>query len=230
MQSALSTPFWPKGSPVVVTPTLLIEPKDYLKIIAYAQETNPAEINGYALVRKVRSNLFKVDTDTVFITDQLIEVGHVNTTPQGVMQANRLYMDADDGVELLQWHSHGPINAYHSSEDLRTADNFGRGSVNPWRIWVVVNASGEFVARLEQYQPIRIGVPMEVVMVPDDYDNVARIVRDDVARHVTDAPPPENYGKMIPPDMAEVIAREQVTGPTDGAPCAGTMVKVEAKQ
>ncbi len=227
MQSILSDPVWPKGSPSVVIPTLMIRPNDYLIMIAYAQASSPSEINGYCLVRQVSPGLFAVEPDSVFITDQTVSAASAKTTARGVAYANQVYQAADDGLELLQWHSHARIEAYHSATDLGTANDFSRGSMTSSRIWVVVNDRGHMVARIELYRPIRVGVPMRVVMVPNGFEDELAHIREEVSRHVLLEPPVYSKDARGEIDLERVV-QEMLADekPTDGSPCAGVVARV----
>ncbi len=225
----------------LVFPELLIQPEDLLAMQAYAHVSSPDEVNGYALVKKLRPGSFMVVPGSVFITEQIVTPGSAEVTPAGIRAANKRHEEAPDGIELaLQWHSHGRGNAYHSSTDLGTCESYGKGSVAPWRIWVVINDHGNIVARMEQYRPIRMGLPMMVTMISSNEAELIERAESDVDEFVTVLKPepkalatPATTGTLFTSpeavvDLAEgtdveklVIEQMQAGARTpDGAPCA----------
>lgn len=213
----LTDPVKGMGGKALTAPTLLIEPEDFLNVLAYAQAATPAEINGYAMVRKLRATTFQVVPGSVFITEQTVAPGSAVVTPAGVRDANKRHQAAPDGVHLgLQWHSHGTGDAYHSDTDLRTCDSFGRGSVSEWRIWMVVNDRGSVAARLEQYRPIRMGLPMNVVMESPDHVLLETRAAREFAELVTVEQRPGQKPRAV-----STTGTTSARGKTpDGAPCA----------
>lgn len=200
----LSAPLTAKDTPKLVVPPLYVTSSDYDRMVVYAQMASPQEVNGYGLVDQVARDQFMVCHGSIFITDQVVTPASANTTAVGNAYAGNR---ADEAGKTLgmQWHSHGGGSAYHSPTDMKTADSYGKvGTIN-WMIWVVTNDRGDVVARLEQYKPIRIGVPMTVIVVPDNYQQLLEQVRSDITRHVrVETPPaPSKAPAFVSPDKKE---------------------------
>lgn len=185
----LSAPLTAKDAPKLVVPTLFISSSDYDLMLIYAQTASPQEVNGYGLIDQGARDQFILCPGGLFITDQVVT--QVSAKPTAVGNAYAGNRADEAGKTLgLQWHSHGRGSAYHSSTDLGTAHTYGNVGTIDWMIWVVINDRGDVVARLEQYAPIRIGVPMTVIVVPDNHQQLLEQVTDDIARHVRVETPP----------------------------------------
>ena len=194
----LSAPPVPaKDTPKLVVPTLFMLSSDYDTMVTYAQSITPQEVNGYGLVDQVARDQFEVCHGSIFITDQVATPATVNTTAVGNAYAGNRADEAGKTLGL-QWHSHGRGGAYHSPTDMNTAHTYGKIGTIDWMIWVVINDRGDIVARLEQYAPIRIGVPMTVIVVPDNYQQLLEQVRSDITRHVRIETPPAPPKTLAP--------------------------------
>lgn len=193
----LSAPLTAKDMPKLVVPQLIFTSSDYDTMVTYAQSITPKEVNGYGLVDQVARDQFVVCQSSIFITDQVVTPVSANTTAVGNAYAGNR---ADEAGKTLgmQWHSHGASSAYSSPTDLKTADSYGKVGTIDWMIWVVINDRGDVVARLEQYKPIRIGVPMTVIVVPDNHQQLLEQVRSDITRHVRVETPPTPPMGLVP--------------------------------
>lgn len=185
------------------TPTLWVDPHAWAKIMMYA-ELCPLEVNGFAYLKVITPNdLLLASSADVFITDQVVTPGsadvHGSTVAFAVDQAVR----AGRGSELhLQWHSHVNMDAYCSDTDMATIDAYGKAGVQ-WMVSVVVNKRGKYVARLDVFAPLRVGVEVQVRQYVNAPDIRATCLEDLVA-HVQQ------------PAVPGRLARRWANGKTDG--------------
>jgi len=185
----------------IVCPRLVIRQDVWNRIQAYvcSDLLQSNEINGFGLVTRMSDDCFVLDT--AFITKQTVTQGSAESS--GFDGARALdYADQQGRGDdmLLQWHSHGKLDAYHSITDMDNIDEYGRGGMT-WFISVVTNVYGKVVARLDMFRPVRMGMPMQVSIGGSFDSELQRAVDDEIADLVTIAPLPnlEPEGANEPP-------------------------------
>lgn len=180
IQTRLST-----NSEGAVSPRLYFTQAAWRRLSAYVQASSPNEVSGFAHVTYTTSGCFVVrEADDVFITEQTVTPGSADVTGNTYARALHSAIKAGRSEESmrLQWHSHGLGGAYHSATDMRNIESYG---YMQWFISLVTNRDGGVVARLDHYQPHRLGAPMEVFLIDHSAEEEAEFVRSQISDLVT---------------------------------------------
>lgn len=187
IRTTLSTP----GDDAGTAPRLLLGEEAWLKMRVYALSVrNPkgynVEINGFGYVtRQGDGSFYCYDEGDVFITKQVVTGSAATSDNRAHAKAQYRARQVGRDQDLrLQWHSHVWGTAYHSLTDKAAIEHFGRNGVE-WFISVVITNNGEVTARLDQFQGIRLGAPMEVILVQSVPDDTVAGVEDEIEELVT---------------------------------------------
>ncbi len=166
-------------------PKLFIHVDAWSKMQAFVQASVPNEINGFGFVQQYDGNFYLAQSDDVVIIKQTVTPGTADNDGKDIAKLHyRAKKEGRQDQLRLQWHSHVYGKAYFSSTDTGTIDSFGDAGAE-WLIWLVTNVRGDVEARYDQYSPIRIGVPIEVVLFTGANVDMLDDVQDKIDEHVT---------------------------------------------
>jgi hypothetical protein len=131
-------------------PTVFITPAAKQKLDLYIQVSS-VEISGLGTVTRLGNDFLVTD---LHLFEQVCTGASTDLSQEAVSQfLLQSVMAGLDPSELkLWWHSHVNMSAFWSGTDDATAGSFGNG----WMISVVGNKSGEYLCRLDLYEPIRL--------------------------------------------------------------------------
>ncbi len=155
--------------------------------LSLAIRLSPGEVGGLASVQPA-------GTDWVMTAVPLIDQQATDVTneldPAAVSQFLIDYLrDGRDPGELrLWWHSHAQETVFWSAEDQHTIDGFGGEML----ITLVGNHAGQFLARLDRFEPARQTVGWVDFVAPGEPPSLAGPaadrVRTELAEHVEIVP------------------------------------------
>lgn len=144
-------------------PYLIVPIHVQQKLRAYATTIPNTEVSGFGLIELDEDQ----PEEIVYLTDVMLVKHKSNATLAKVDEndiAALMFELKQQGVDTsmlrVQWHSHVG-NAYFSQTDMQANDV----PTGEWMIHMVVNRYGDIVARMDMYQPFRLGLPMEVLKV-----------------------------------------------------------------
>jgi hypothetical protein len=133
-------------------PIVFITPEAKRKLDSYIRLCN-LEISGLGIVTKLGVDLLVED---VFIFPQEVSAAHTDLDSGAI--AMFLTELITKGVETkdikLWWHSHAGGCSFWSHTDEDTIDKLG----NSWMLSIVGNKDGDYLARVDVYNPIRVTV------------------------------------------------------------------------
>lgn len=145
-------------------PKVYITPKAKRKMELYIQKC-ATEIMGFGEVEQKGSDFLIKD---VFILNQDATSASTNFNDEtleeflvGLIEAKKSPKDIK-----LWWHSHVNMGCFWSGDDKATA----RGFQNGWMISIVGNKRGEFLVRLDLFEPIRLTLDNLVFVEQKTYD------------------------------------------------------------
>ncbi|QQR52427.1 hypothetical protein IPG36_07830 [bacterium] len=181
--------------PTATAPNLVYSGPQYDTICCYAQTAGHREVMGYSFAvpmeapRASRTEWFRVLPDLI-IPRQVVSEAGVDVMPEGESAVGHMEDALDeryaeefpDGVTRVMWHSHMGGHAGFSDKDVNTHHNF---ALWPFMMFVVVNRYGEASGNFEQYQPRRMGGPLNLWVareVPDALTITATIKQQCVIR------------------------------------------------
>ena len=125
----------------------------------------PEEISGLGEVRKFGNDFL---VERIHLMEQEVTSASTNLDQGDV--ANFLVSAVRRGIDTerikIWWHSHVHGNCYWSTVDDATMERFQNG----WMIAIVGNKRGEYRARVDLYEPIRITIddlPIEIFNAVD---------------------------------------------------------------
>lgn len=137
----------------------------FMKLQYFIAQCGP-EISGLGPVRRRDDNTFFVDD--IFIVEQTVTGGFADPW-QGIhkLVEELAAKDMDDYIASLKfsWHSHADMTTFFSPQiDLATIDRWKRGGMD-WMISFVGNHAGQYLARLDIFQPFHLPIERIPVMV-----------------------------------------------------------------
>ena len=143
---------------------VMIEQKDFDKIISYAQcayDDYKSEIGGMAVCVEVDGEWFIQEP---VILKQEISTGNCVLDKTALAKYYTEYglKYKDQNYRFLWWHSHHTMEAFWSGTDLKAIDEFKDGDLS---FALVVNLKREYVMRISVWQPVEIhkDVTLEIV-------------------------------------------------------------------
>jgi len=163
----------------------LLAPVDVWRRLQTYVQLCPIEISGFGVIERVNEHVFSLAD--VFIFEQ--EASDVHVTVSDEVMHRRLYQLDQAGLKLstirFQWHSHVNMEAYMSNVDEVNID----GYPGDWMISVVVNKRGDFEARLDVLKPLRLTIPVEVVVMIEPDEAISNELRAEIAEKVKTGKP-----------------------------------------
>ena len=143
---------------------VMIEQKDFDKIIAYAQcayDDYKSEIGGMAVCVEVDGEWFIQEP---VILKQEISAGNCVLDKTALAKYYTEYglKYKDKNYRFLWWHSHHTMGAFWSATDLEAIDEFKDGDLS---FALVVNLKREYVMRVSVWQPVEMhkDVTLEII-------------------------------------------------------------------
>lgn len=172
-------------------PTLVIDTRAWQKIIQYARISAPNEINGFGFLQQWGDLFVLADPDDVVIIRQRVNPGSAeNDNGDYALLQDRALQEGRPEQLCLQWHSHVGGEVYFSSRDMATIEGYGRMFAERM-LSLVVNVHGQVFARYDQFQPLRLGMPIPVYLGMDNNLALAATLRAEVTELVSVRPPVE---------------------------------------
>jgi hypothetical protein len=148
----------------MTNPTVWITPQAKEKLDIYIEAAN-GEISGLGVVEQAGTNFLIRD---VYLFAQTCSPVSTVLAPDDI--ANFLLQTVQQGLDpselKLWWHSHDRMNVFWSQTDDETAASFGNG----WMLSVVGNKAGDYLCRLDLYDPLRLTMdrlPMQIYLPRD---------------------------------------------------------------
>lgn len=173
----------PKAEQNRVLPKVFITPEAKRALDTYI-DLCPLEISGLGKVMRV-GKIFLVYTVELFA--QEVTAGSTDLDTETLQKFLLEIVKAGGNPEeyKLWWHSHVNGGCHWSQTDEDTCDRFKNG----WMLSVVANKHGEYLARLDIYEPVRITLDrlqFEVRAFADD-ELIAKL-KEEVAAKVHERP------------------------------------------
>ena len=162
-------------------PTLTVPINVWQKLQAYV-ELCPIEINGFGVINQIGPDDFELED--VFIFEQTASDVHVTVSAE--VMHSQLYQLSQTGLDLstirFQWHSHVSMGAYMSSTDLDNIESYP----GDWMISLVINKFGDFEVRLDVLRPLRLTLPVSVVLEANFDEALLAELKDEILEKVKD--------------------------------------------
>jgi predicted metallopeptidase len=167
---------------VTDNPTVYFTPYAWAKLWAYVRNAT-AEIAGMGIVEVVDNDYLLVSD--VFIVEQEASAAHADFDVDGVARFMEELIAAgreDDIPKMkLWWHSHGTLEAYFSSRDTQTIDEWKNTS---YLVSIVCNKKNRYSARLDLWSPIRMTTDVDVeifsVIPEEEIDSIKKEIAEKV--------------------------------------------------
>jgi hypothetical protein len=122
------------------------------KLDLYIKHTD-SEVSGLGTVAVIENNFLIKD---IYLFEQECTGSDTDLSQEDVakliLESVRLGLDPS-GLKLW-WHSHVNMSTFWSPTDKATAGRFGNG----WMLSIVGNKNGDYLARLDLYNPIRLTI------------------------------------------------------------------------
>jgi hypothetical protein len=168
---------------------LFIDAEAWKKLKQYMFQSGDNEINGFGYITFAGGNFTLAARDDLFITAQTVSGGMATATGSAFAKAVYAAQQLGRADELrLQWHSHVDFPAQFSSTDTAQMAAYGRAGAD-WMVSLVANKREEVSARVDLYRPLRLSVPLSVVLVErDDPELALQVATDIVALVNSDTP------------------------------------------
>jgi hypothetical protein len=129
-----------------------------MKLRTYVKYAD-GEVSGLGTV-DVAGGDFMVDDVCIF--EQTASAVHTELSQAALAKFMHEKMKAGEDVSryMLWWHSHGDMDVFYSSTDTGTLD--GQEGSTPWLLSLITNKQGEYVGRLDVYEPVHIYIDVSV--------------------------------------------------------------------
>lgn len=139
-----------------------ISNKDWNKLqnySRYAWDEHQAEIGGFLVVQRRKDGTF-IMHDPV-ILEQEITASNTTITKQALAKyfIKTAMKYGTDDLHYCWWHSHHTMDAFWSGTDLTAIK---QGKNNDWSCSLVVNLKGEYLFRINQWEPIELFKDIEI--------------------------------------------------------------------
>lgn len=133
--------------------TLVLLPKGEISCLGMVKKLGKGELLVYeAILFKQTCNNADTTMDQGVISDHITD----------------MIMDGEDPSTIrLWWHSHASMKPFWSPQDNETIAGFN----NEWMVSIVTNFKGEYMCRLDVFQPIQataFDIPVRVLLEPDE--------------------------------------------------------------
>lgn len=128
--------------------------------------------------------------------------------------------DEDPSEIKLWWHSHASMDVFWSPTDDGTAEGFGNG----WMLSLVSNKHGDYLARLDMYEPFKVTIDNLLVRtLPTGNTRFRKAIEDEISEKVSKyVPPPIAKGRRYPPmtmnEAGEWVPQNQLALPEGEVP------------
>ncbi|MEM4720899.1 MAG: hypothetical protein QXT73_02380 [Candidatus Methanomethylicaceae archaeon] len=149
--------YFKTAAPAEEITKILIATEAKAKLDFYIRECGPIEVSGLGLVS---TNPLRIDD--VILLEQKSSAASTDLLVSAVGRwlTDFIREGGDSSRVRLWWHSHlGQV--FWSTTDVTTIEAIN----GEWLVSVVGNAAGEYLARIDLFQPFRVAVP--AVLVPD---------------------------------------------------------------
>ncbi|MFV0485211.1 MAG: hypothetical protein ACK5MU_03245 [Candidatus Saccharimonadales bacterium] len=142
---------------------LRIPLKHWPRMNCYAQLCSPDEVTGTGLLRKISNSELLVEE--IFLPNQTASPDESDFTETGMHEiiTDLITAGTPDKIEWLKfrWHSHAKSPCFYSPKDIRDIAKYS----GDWVVNVVINAAGQYLARLDMFEPLVLrDLPIEVVI------------------------------------------------------------------
>lgn len=169
----------------IPAPRLLIEQAAWEKLHLYITRSGQYEINGFGYISRVNDDFVVSSADDIFITPQVVSFGSAIVDGKAFARAAYQATIADRLNDLrLQWHSHVNFEAYFSGTDTGTIESYGAAGME-WFISLVANVRGDVSARVDVYRPLRLSLPLSVVVFPKHDKSLVNRIDEEIANLVS---------------------------------------------
>lgn len=159
------------------------------------------EISGLGKIKRMERGALLIED--IFIFDQDCTPSHTELNSDAVSD-DMLDADLDVATIRLWWHSHGDMDTFWSPEDNETI----HGLSNEWMVSLVTNFAGDYLCRLDVYEPMQMtteNVSFQVYLEVDPalVENLRQEVRQKVRHTVPPVFPPGGvYYGLVPANGA----------------------------
>lgn len=143
----------PKPAPEEGPPKVSITPGALERLNGYIAVAE-GEISGLGVVDKVGPKEFVITEVLIFKQECSPSESNFNNDGLAEFLTQAIREGQDIGCLKCWWHSHANMGTFWSATDKGTIEGFD----NDWMISIVGNKKGEFLVRLDVYQPVRLTV------------------------------------------------------------------------
>lgn len=140
-------------------PALVLTVQVAQQLAAYVHSVE-AEISGLGTITRYTPNEFQARD--LYLLQQTCTAASTELDPDAVATLIYNYVQSGDdpGKIRLWWHSHYSMDVSWSPTDENTIRNFaGKGK---WMISLVTNLAGDYLARLDMFDPTHVTLPLPV--------------------------------------------------------------------
>ena len=153
-----------------------------LEKLALYVELSSHEISGLGFVDSSGDNLIITD---VFILRQRCFHSYTELLPEAVAEFMLDAVNAGKDPETIKlwWHSHANMDVFWSSIDEYTARGFG----NDFMLALVLNKSGDYLCRLDLFQPTPLTLhelPLRIIVDHNTNDILGTRIDQEIQSHV----------------------------------------------
>lgn len=144
----------------------------------------PEEISGLGEVRKIGDSFL---IERVHLLEQVVSAASTDLDQGDVsnFMVDAIRRGIDTEKIKLWWHSHVNGSCFWSSVDDATMDRFQNG----WMLAIVGNKHGEYKARLDLYEPLRLTIDEVPIQIYNEMDRaLVAPVKAEIKKKVTIRP------------------------------------------
>lgn len=156
----------------------------YKKLKAYINGIN-YEISGLGKIRVIGKDIHVVD---LRIFKQTVTGASTKIDQRALSEFYNQLIDEGEDLSAwkLWWHSHADMDAFFSSIDVATIDDFDTEmKEDNWMLSVVGNHKGDFQMRVDIYAPIRCTIPDLDYEISYDDEKLEDKIFDEITEKVT---------------------------------------------
>lgn len=155
------------------------------KKLRYYVDQCPEEISGFGKVEVMRHE----GEPYLVVTDLLIleqECSGAHSTMDEDSIGKLLYELTKNGEDLsvwrLWWHSHADMRAFFSGTDTSTIDSSREFT---YLVSLVTNHAGDYVARIDFFDPLRLEEELEVEILPEVDEELKALCKKEIEEKVS---------------------------------------------